>query len=103
MKIINTARSKVVYMSIYFSLLLLFFAVPAWAGELEELKKRIEKLEKAQKRKSPFYAGYSKGLYIKSSDEKYKLRFRFLIQPQYEYVSRGKKITQVDFLSGVHR
>lgn len=75
----------------------MFLAAGAWAGELEDLKKRIDELEKAQKdtqvkeENSTKWAekiemGYDNRLYIKTRDEKYSLNLRFLIQLRYRYI-----------------
>lgn len=59
---------------------------------MEAMKERISILEMAEAKKAPqgiqdMEIGYKKGFYIKSIDDAYSLRFRFLLQPQYEYLS----------------
>ena len=56
--------------------------------QMQEMQKKIERLEaeKALQKIQDMEIGYKKGFYIKTIDDAYSLRFRFLLQPQYEYL-----------------
>ncbi len=66
----------------------------AWSGELEDLMKSVNELEKSQEGTQTKYTaqtrwtdkieiGYEKGLYIKTLDGSYSLKLQFLMQPQF--------------------
>jgi len=62
----------------------------AMQEQMALMQKRIEALEAEKKAETEagnrLEVGYSKGAYIKAQDDSYALHFRFLLQPQYEYV-----------------
>ena len=73
----------------------------AWSGELEDLKKGVDEPGKTQEGTETKDAaqatwtdkieiGYKDGLYIKTKDGKYSLRFHFLLQPQYQYLAADR-------------
>ncbi len=73
----------------------------AWSGELEDMKKRVEELEKNRasiltkeaslaRRTDKIEIGYDKGLYIKTMDGEYSLRIHFLLQSQYKYLAADR-------------